>query len=80
MSKTSRLRGYAKEIGGTSACLGEVQRGDELGRGHAPRKADWLKDAAYCQKQRIAYWEMMRLRSHLTDIWLPLQMHLMSQA
>ncbi|KAJ1119652.1 hypothetical protein NDU88_007837 [Pleurodeles waltl] len=41
-----------------------------------PQKACRLRDAAYCQEQLTAYWEVMPARSCPNDIWYPLDLYL----
>ncbi|KAJ1128672.1 hypothetical protein NDU88_007047 [Pleurodeles waltl] len=41
-----------------------------------PLVADWLTDAAHCQEQLAAYWDLIALTSHLKDIWPPFEQYL----
>ncbi|KAJ1205560.1 hypothetical protein NDU88_000988 [Pleurodeles waltl] len=45
-----------------------------------PRRAGWLRDAAYCQEQLTAYWQLIPARSSPKYIGSPLEMYLSAWA
>ncbi|KAJ1162423.1 hypothetical protein NDU88_002891 [Pleurodeles waltl] len=49
------------------------------GRGRAPRRSDWLRDAAFCHDQLLVFWELMPEGSRPKDIWAPLNEYLATQ-
>ncbi|KAJ1158094.1 hypothetical protein NDU88_010788 [Pleurodeles waltl] len=46
------------------------------GQRRAPRRSEWLRDAAFCHDQLSVFWELMPEGSRPKDIWAPLNEYL----